>query len=104
MLFRSNVDYKNLGEDKNRSKFDTPTLTILINLDHPAVRNALHSVGIEDINFRRLSYEIAFGEYAMALGYQIAEQDPDIPAEDLLFEIRTTLNRVATSAAALYLS
>jgi hypothetical protein len=96
------VDYKKLGEGENRSVFDPAALTILINLDHPVVKNALQTCGVEDPNFRRLSYEIAFGEYAMALGYQIAQEDPDIPADDLLFEIRTTLNRVSTSAASLY--
>ena len=52
--------------------------------------------------FRRLSYEIAFSEYSMALGYEMAQHDPDIPAYDLLYEIRATLNRVSTSAASLY--
>ncbi len=50
--------------------------------------------GPEDINFRRLAYEIAFTEYAVALGYEMAGQDPDIPADDLLFEVRSTLNRI----------
>jgi hypothetical protein len=81
---------------------DKTTLTILINLDHPAVKNALHSVGVGDPNFKRLSYEIAFTEYSVALGYEMAERDPDIPADDLLYEVRSTLNRVAASAAALY--
>ncbi len=66
------------------------------------IRNALRTGGVEDLNFRRLSYEIAFTEYSIALGYEMMEQDPDVPADDLLFEVRTTLNRVSASAAALY--
>ena len=31
-----------------------------------------------------------------------ADRDPDIPADDLLYEARFTLNRVAASAASLY--
>jgi hypothetical protein len=54
--------------------------------------------------FRRRSYEIAFSEYSMALGYELARQDPDMPADDLLYEVRSTLNRVAKAAAALYVS
>jgi hypothetical protein len=46
-------------------------LTILINLDHPLVRAALGDGNIEDTTFRRLSYEIAFSEYAMGLGYEL---------------------------------
>jgi hypothetical protein len=74
----------------------------LINLDHPVVNAALGSSGVEDPSFRRLSYEIAFGEYAMALGHEMYQQDPNIPADDLLFEVRSSLNRVAASAASLY--
>lgn len=96
------VEYRELGEEEDRSKYDPTTLTILINLDHPAVRNAVRSLGVEDANFRRMSYEIAFTEYSVALGYEMAQRDPDIPADDLLYEVRATLNRVAASAAALY--
>ena len=35
------VDFRNLGEESDRSKYDRTALTILINLDHPVVRNAL---------------------------------------------------------------
>jgi len=96
------VEYRELGDPLDRSKYDKNALTILINLDHPAVRNALRSSGIEDPNFKRLSYEIAFTEYSVALGYEMSERDPDIPADDLLYEVRSTLNRVAASAADLY--
>ena len=96
------VEYRELGEEEDRSKYDPTTLTILINLDHPAVRNAVRSLGVQDANFRRMSYEIAFTEYSVALGYEMAQRDPDIPADDLLYEVRATLNRVAASAAALY--
>lgn len=97
-----NVDFRNLGEEADRSKYDRTSLSILINLDHPVVKNALRSSGVEDLNFRRLAYEIAFTEYSVALGYEMAEQDPEIPADDLLYEVRATLNRVSTSAALLY--
>lgn len=96
------VEYRNLGKDSDRSKYDKTTLTILINLDHPAVSNALNNSAVEDVNFRRLSYEIAFSEYSIAFGYALADDDPDIPADDLLFDVRSTLNRISTSAASLY--
>jgi len=98
------VAYRNLGEREGRSKYDPPTLTILINLDHPAIKNALAAGNdsIEDVGFRRLSYELAFTEYSLALGWEMANRDPDMPADDLLYEIRASLNRVSTAAAALY--
>lgn len=96
------VDYRELADTQVRSNYDKTTLTILINLDHPAVKNALRSGGVEDASFRRLSYEIAFTEYAMALGREMIERDPDMPADDALYEVRSTLNRVAASAASLY--
>lgn len=96
------VDYRNLGADDNRSRYDENSLTILINLDHPVLKNALAGGSIEDMSFKRLSYEIAFSEYAIALGYVKAKQDPDMPSDDLLFEVRSTLNRVSARGAALY--
>jgi hypothetical protein len=98
------VSYKNMGREQPRSEYDRTGLAILINLDHPAVANALKNSSSEDPIFKRLSYEIAFSEYAMALGHEFIRQDPDMPADDLLFDVRATLNRVARSAAPLYLA
>jgi len=98
------VEYKNLGADEDRSRYDALTMTILINLDHPVVEAALGKGGVEEVGFRRLCYEVAFGEYAIALGYEMAKHDPEIPADDLLYEVRTTLNRIARSSAGLYKS
>jgi hypothetical protein len=71
-------------------------------LDHAVVAAALGDGKVEDPTFRRLSYEIAFSEYAMALGYEMLKQDQNMSADDLLYEVRSTLNRVAASAATLY--
>lgn len=96
------VDFRNLGADERRSNYDPTTLAIVINLDHPVVAAALSGASVEDLAFKRLSYEIAFTEYSMALAYEMANEDPEIPADDLLFELRDSLNRVSRSAAALY--
>jgi hypothetical protein len=96
------VKYDKLGREEERSRYDGPTLTILINLEHPVLEAALKHGNTQDPSFRRLSYEIAFAEYAMGLGYEIQKQDPNIPADDLLYEVRSALNRVASSAAILY--
>ncbi len=96
------VDYQHLGTEADRSFYDQATLTILINLDHPAVAAALESGGVDNVAFRRLSYEIAFTEYAIALGYEEAREDPEIEADDLLFDVRRAMNRVARAASELY--
>ena len=97
-----NVDYKNLGIDEHRSRYDDTALTILINLDHPVIKTALDKKGPEDISFKRLAYEIAFTEYSLAVGYELINQDPDMPADDLMYEVRSTLNRISRNAAGLY--
>ena len=96
------VVYEHSGADFGRSFYDSDTLRIIINLDHKVVKSALEQCGVEDIGFQRLSYEIAFSEYAMGLGVEMIKQDPDMPADDLLYEVRATLNRISDSAAALY--
>jgi hypothetical protein len=63
---------------------------------------ALADGNVEDASVRRLSYEIAFSEYAMALGYELLKQDANMPGDDLLYEVRSSLNRVALAAAPLY--
>jgi hypothetical protein len=96
------VEYRNLGKTEERSMYDPTALTILINLDHPLVVAALGDGNVEDTTFRRLSYEIAFTEYAMGLGYEVSKKDPNMAADDLLYEVRSTLNRVSAAAVALY--
>ena len=96
------VEYRNLGTGEDRSRYEPATLSILINLDHAVVKAALADGKVEDPTFRRLSYEIAFSEYAMALGYEEVMEDPNIPADDVLYQVRSSLNRIAAAAAALY--
>jgi hypothetical protein len=52
--------------------------------------------------FRRLAYEIAFTEYAIALAVELDAQGHYIDPSDPIFDIRETLNRVARKAASLY--
>jgi hypothetical protein len=98
------VRFRHLGNGSGRSAYDRTEITIFVNLDHPAVRNALQSGGgsVESASFVRLAYEVAFTEYAVAVGSELADRDPDIPADDLIFEIHSTLDRVTAAAAAVY--
>jgi hypothetical protein len=96
------VHFRNLGEDEDRSLYDSTGMAIIINKDHPVVAAALQREGIESISFRRLSYEIAFSEYAIALSYEMVNRDPAMPADDVLYDIRATLKRITRAAAPLY--
>jgi hypothetical protein len=96
------VEYRNLGASEDRSRYEPATLSILINLDHAVVKAALADGKVEDPTFRRLSYEIAFSEYAMALGYEAVTEAPNIPADDVLYIVRSSLHRIVAAAAALY--
>ena len=96
------VDFRSLGEDEDRSVYDSNNMAIIINKDHPVVAAALKCDGIESVSFRRLSYEIAFSEYAIALSYEMENRDPAMPADDVLYDIRATLRRITRAAAPLY--
>lgn len=96
------VDFRNLGADEDRSLYDSNSMTIIINKDHPVVAAALSRDGIESVSFKRLAYEIAFSEYAIALSYEMVNRDPAMPADDVLYDIRATMKRITRAAAPLY--
>lgn len=96
------VDFRNMGVDEPRAKYVRDERTIYVNLDHIQIANAKSIGGIEDIAFRRLSYEVAFSEYAIALASELAIAEQYIDINDPIFDIRDTLNRISRSAAGLY--
>ncbi len=57
---------------------------------------------MEEPLFRRLAYEVAFAEYAIALASELAGRDEYIDVTDPIVDIRETLNRVARQSASLY--
>jgi hypothetical protein len=91
-----------LGAEQDRSVYDEGAKIIIINLDHPMVEAALGLGGVEDVAFRRLSYEIAFGQYALVVSQEFLKRDPDLTADDVLFDIRDTMRRITRKSAALY--
>lgn len=96
------VKYEHLGSEADRSVYTQATKEILINLDHPMVSAALGKGGVDDIGFRRLSYEIAFTQYSVAVAQEILTRDPDMSADDALYEVRDALRRVTRRGAGLY--
>lgn len=96
------VEYRNLGEEEERGRYDAGGKVVLINLDHPMVDAARNSLGIDDPGFLRLSYEIAFTTYALGLARELLIKDPELTGDDVLYEVRDTLRRVTARAAVLY--
>jgi hypothetical protein len=92
-----------MGEDSHRAHYARDERVIYVNLDHPqfvAARQAIETV--EDVVFRRLAYEVAFAEYAVALASELAARDEYLDPSDPIVDIRDTLNRLARKAARLY--
>jgi hypothetical protein len=91
-----------MGEGSPRAMYSGSDRAIFINLEHPQIAAAMGSGATDDPVFRRLAYEVAFSEYAIALASELAAQNEYIEPSDPIFDIRDTINRMARRAAALY--
>lgn len=96
------VDFRPMGSEEARASYKREERTIYINLDHPQIEAAKGVGGIEDVAFRRLSYEVAFAEYSIALASELAGSDWYHDLTDPIVDIRATLNRLSRAAAGLY--
>jgi hypothetical protein len=97
-----NIKFSELGENEPRARYARDERTIFINLEHPQFVAAQSLSSTEDIAFRRLSYEVAFAEYAIALSVELAARGEYLDPSDPIYDIHETLNRVARKGAALY--
>jgi hypothetical protein len=97
-----NVEFLNMGKSEARAKYERQERTIFVNLEHPQIEAALGSGGSEDPIFRRLAYEVAFAEYAIALASEMAAVSYYLDVSEPIVDIRETLNRLARRAAPLY--
>ena len=91
-----------MGAESYRAKYVRDERTILINLDHPQLVSARGFGSVEDPVFRRLAYEVAFSEYAIALASEMAQHDEYLDISDPIVAIRETINRIARRSAHLY--
>lgn len=90
------------GEASARAIYQRERRTIYVNLDHPQIAVALKGHGVEDPVFRRLAYEVAFSEYAIALAMELDDREEFLDPQDAIVEIRETIHRIARAAAPLY--
>lgn len=98
------IEFDNQGEGSARALYQRDRRTIFINLDHPQIAAAKQGHGVDDPVFRRLAYEVAFAEYAIALAAELDYREEFPDASDAIYEIRETIHRIARSAAPLYVS
>jgi hypothetical protein len=97
------VVFERIGANEKRAKYDRSTRTIYINLDHPRV--ALEQSGsngqlnVDDPNFLRMAYEIAFTEYAIVLAQELGAVQYYLDAQDALVDVRQTLDDLSKAFA-----
>jgi hypothetical protein len=98
-----NVKFEQMGPESQRAKYVADERTIYLNLGHPQLAAARGRGSEQDPTFRRLAYEVAFTEYAIALAMELAQLDGYFyDLTDPIFEIGETLNRLARKGAHLY--
>jgi hypothetical protein len=98
------VKFDHMGSESHRARYMPDERTIYLNLEHPQLAAAAKGIAsVEDPNFRRLAYEIAFTEYAIALATELAQLEGYYyELTDPIVEIGDTLNRLARKGAHLY--
>ena len=96
------VEYRSSGSEAQRAFYDRSERTIFINLDHPQIAAAKGEERQESVSFRRLSYEVAFTEYSVALQRELVERGEYLDMDEPLQEVRSTLDRLSRRAAKLY--
>jgi hypothetical protein len=96
------VQFLNMGDQDFRAKYEADQRVINVNLDHPQLATAKASSSIDDPTFKRLAYEVAFSEYAMALAQELANSGEYTELYEPVVDVRRTLDRVSRQAASLY--
>lgn len=96
------VEFENQGPQNRRTKYLSENRTIYVNLDHPQIAAAKGDGDTNSLEFRRLAYEVAFSEYAVALAQELADAGFYLEVQEALFEIRERVDHMARTTAGLY--
>lgn len=91
------IEFVHETAERARSHYDRESRTIYVNLDHPQLTAArsIHP-DIDSDGFRQVAYEVAFVEYALALMTEEAHRVENMDPQDILYDVRNTVNRVAS--------
>ncbi len=97
-----------MGANEKRAKYDRDNRTIYINLEHPRIAvEVAHAKGhspVDDPNFMRMAYEIAFTEYAIVLAQELSSAQYFFDPQDALVEVRQTLDDLSKAFASVWWS
>jgi hypothetical protein len=96
------VQFRENGSEAPRAFYERETRTIFINLDHPQVVAAKGEADVEEPNFKRLSYEIAFTEYAIGFAQENANNNYYSDFYEPLFDMRDRIDSLARKAAGIF--
>jgi hypothetical protein len=96
------VEFEHQGEESRRTKYLSENRTIYVNLDHPQIKAAKGTEDGDSGEFKRLAYEVAFSEYAVALAQELADGGFYLEVQEALFEIRERVDQMARRSASLY--
>jgi hypothetical protein len=101
-----NVAFDKIGVNEKRAKYNKDTRTIVINLEHPRIAMELKSaqaqMPVDDPNFQRMAYEIAFTEYAIVLAQELSTVGFYFDPQDALVELRQTLDDLSKAFASVW--
>ncbi len=90
------INYENVTPSEPRSRYNGLDKTIYINLDHLQISSALQASNGRTSGkaFREMCYEVAAVEYAIALEHERLGQEEVEFADDALFNVRKTIDRI----------
>jgi hypothetical protein len=100
------VAFERIGVNEKRAKYDKEMRTIYINLEHPRIAMELKSstmhTPVDDPNFLRMAYEIAFTEYAIVLAQELSTVQYFFDPQDALVELRQTIDDLSKAFAGVW--
>lgn len=93
-IFR--IEFDNLTEEAERTKYQADEHIILINLDHPQIALALRQGGgsLDSNNFLSMVYEVATVAYAQTIPFERMRQGEQVDTADALFSVGDTIERI----------
>ena len=100
------VVFEKIGVNEKRAKYDKEARTIYINLEHPRIAIEIKAAStqspVEDPNFMRMAYEIAFTEYAIVLAQELSAVQFFFDPQDALVELRQTIDDLSKAFAIMW--
>jgi hypothetical protein len=96
------VKYRNNGEENPRAQYETESRTIYINLDHPQLLAARGVGEVDQPNFRRMSLEVAFTEYAIGFAQENVRGGFYQDLFEPLTDMRDRIDSIARRASYLF--